>query len=161
MKIQLSIFFAGILFLLACSGPNQNKVDQFDFSTLEPLLHKNNDTVYVVNFWATWCKPCVGELPEFEKINQDYTDQKVKVILVSLDFPKKYDELLIPFIEENNIKSKVIHLIEVNANKWINKVSPEWSGAIPATLIYKGNSKDFFEGKLNYEEIKKSIDDKL
>lgn len=161
MKFQLYISFVSILFLFACTGPKQEKVAQMEFSSIEPLLHKNNDTVYVINFWATWCKPCVDEIPEFEKINREFNDKKVKVILVSLDFPSKYNELLLPFIEKNDIQSRVIHLTEVNANSWIDKVNPDWSGAIPATLIYKKNEKDFYEGKLSYDELKKSIELKL
>lgn len=132
-----------------------------DFSTFEPALKKQDDTVYVINFWATWCKPCIDELPDFERINLDYKNKPVKVILVSLDFPTKHEELLLPFIKENNLQSQVIHLTEVNANKWINRVSNEWSGAIPATVIYRGESRFFVEGKMNYEQIKSQIELKL
>ena len=94
-------------------------------------------------------------------MNNNFSKQKVKVYLVSLDFPNKYEELLLPYIEKNNIKSQVIHLTDTDANKWIDKVSPLWSGSIPATLIYKGNSAEFYETMLNYEELKKIVESKL
>ena len=53
---------------------------------LEQWLNADTDTVYVLNFWATWCGPCVAELPEFEKLNEKYAAQKVKVVLISTDF---------------------------------------------------------------------------
>lgn len=157
-----SLFLAMVIVLLyACTGQTPEKVPQLSFEEFEPLLHKQNDTVYVINFWATWCKPCIKELPDFEKLNKNFSKQKVKVYLVSLDFPNKYEELLLPYIEKNNIKSQVIHLTDTDANKWIDKVSPLWSGSIPATVIYKGNSAEFYETMLTYEELKKIVESKL
>lgn len=165
MKFHINvILIAGLitLFFIGCTHINKkNPVQKMDFSTFEPALKKQDDTVYVINFWATWCKPCIDELPDFERINLDYKNKPVKVILVSLDFPTKHEELLLPFIKENNLQSQVIHLTEVNANKWINRVSNEWSGAIPATVIYRGESRFFVEGKMNYEQIKSQIELKL
>ena len=43
--------------------------------------------VYLIDFWATWCKPCIKELPAFEELNARYQDKGLKVVLVSLDFP--------------------------------------------------------------------------
>jgi len=116
-------------------------------------LHRNSDTLYVINFWATWCKPCVKELPYFELINENYKNQKVKVVLVSLDFAKNYQSMLLPFLNKKSIKSEVILLDDPNSNEWIDKVSTNWSGAIPATLIYIGNSRSFYEQSFNYEQL--------
>src|SRR5690606_6809447 len=64
------------------------KVVSLNFEALEKkYFQKKNDSIYVINFWATWCKPCIKELPAFEKIASEYADKKVKVLLVSLDFP--------------------------------------------------------------------------
>ena len=128
-----------------------------DFQGLKPFLSKDNDTVYVVNFWATWCAPCVVELPYFENINQEFGSGKVKVLLVSLDFPNHYDTRLIPFISGKNIQSSVVMLDDPNSNFWINEVDASWSGAIPATLIYKGNNRRFFEKVMTTEELKSNI----
>lgn len=68
--------------------------EKYDFQGLEPLLNTESDTIYVVNFWATWCAPCVEELPHFETLNRQYDDRSIEVILVSLDFPNKYDSHL-------------------------------------------------------------------
>ncbi|MEZ5148962.1 MAG: hypothetical protein R2759_18295 [Bacteroidales bacterium] len=93
--------------------------------------------------------------------NTEYEDQKVSVILVSLDFPNKYEQLLLPFVKEKNLQSQIIHLTDVDANAWIDKVSPEWSGAIPATLIYKGNDRGFYESQMNFEKLKSIVKTKL
>lgn len=131
----------------------QSKIPVVDFEAFEPYLHRNSDTTYVVNFWATWCKPCVKELPAFEKLNETYANDKVKVLLVSLDFIKHFETKLIPFIKQHELQSSVILLNDPRSNRWIDKVSEAWSGAIPATVIYRGNKRTFYERSFTYEEL--------
>ncbi|MDH3698266.1 MAG: TlpA family protein disulfide reductase [Flavobacteriaceae bacterium] len=107
------------------------------FDEIKPLFRQQSDTTYVINFWATWCKPCIEELPYFEELNKAESANPVKVVLVSLDFPQHLENKLLPFIEKYQINSRVDVLLDGSYNDWIDKVSPEWSGAIPATYIYK------------------------
>lgn len=116
-----------------------------DFEDLAYIFQQKNDTTYVINFWSTWCAPCVKELPYFEALNQTYSDKKVKVILVSLDFPKQLETKLKPFLAKNNLQSEVLVLTDPDANSWVDKVNPTWSGAIPATVVYKGDKNEFYE----------------
>lgn len=150
-----------VVVLASCAQQPNQVVPKLTFDELEPFLHNKNDTVYVINFWATWCKPCIKELPDFEKLNKEFKDDKVKVYLVSLDFPNKHEELLLPFLKKNNIESQVIHLTDTDANSWIDKVSPLWSGSIPATLIYKGNSAEFHESTLTFNELKNIVESNM
>ncbi|MDY0090432.1 MAG: TlpA disulfide reductase family protein [Flavobacteriaceae bacterium] len=129
----------------------------FDFDRLEPYLNQKNDTVYVVNFWATWCVPCVEELPHFEKLNAEYKERDFKMLLVSLDFPKMAESRVIPFIKEKDLKAEVVLLNDPDANRWIEKVSKDWSGAIPATLIYKNNIREFYEKTFTDDELASEI----
>jgi thiol-disulfide isomerase/thioredoxin len=131
------------------------------FNDFEPHLHFSNDTTYLVNFWATWCTPCVTELPAFEQIREEYSKEKLKVILVSLDFPGQIESRLLPFLEQNGIRSEVLVLNDPDANRWIDRVDPSWSGAIPATLIYNRKSRLFHEGTYSYEELKQIVEHKL
>ena len=133
------------------------QVQEYNFQEFEPLIHKQNDTVYVVNFWATWCSPCVAELPYFEKANEMYKDKKVKMLLVSLDFPRHKESRLLPFIEKNKLKSEVVLLNDPDANAWIDKVDPNWSGAIPFTLIYSKDKRKGYEQSFTFESLKKEI----
>ncbi len=129
-----------------------------DFASLEPYLHKSNDTTYVVNFWATWCKPCVEELPYFEKVNTDFASEKVKVLLVSMDFKNQIEKKLIPFIEEEKISSEVLVLHAPNANEWIDKVDERWTGALPATIVYRNDQKIFHGEQFeNYQQLNNLI----
>ncbi len=149
-----------IIFSLLISGffaNAQKLVPVYDFDGFEPFLHQENDTTYVINFWATWCKPCVKELPAFEELNEKFKNEKVKVILVSLDFIKHYDTQLLPFIKNRQLKSKVLLLNDPKSNRWIDKVSSDWSGAIPATVIYKGKMRKFYERSFSFDELEMEV----
>ena len=139
---------------------NAQTVNVIKFQQLEEYFNKKNDTLYVINFWATWCKPCVEELPFFEKINAEYKNQKVKVILISMDFKSKVTERVIPFVKRNKIASEVVLLDEPDYNAWIDKVSPNWSGAIPATIFVNASKgiRQFYEQSFDYAQLKETID---
>jgi thiol-disulfide isomerase/thioredoxin len=133
-------------------------ISSYDFNGLAPLLNKQNDTTYVINFWATWCKPCIEELPNFEKLHANFKSQKVKVLLVSLDLPKQVESNLIPYIKKKRLQSTVVHLKDPDMNSWINKVDQQWSGAIPATIIYKGDKRKFYEQSFTYEQLQSELE---
>ncbi|MDD3742627.1 MAG: TlpA disulfide reductase family protein [Lentimicrobiaceae bacterium] len=129
-----------------------------NFEQLQPRLQINNDTTYIVNFWATWCQPCIKEMPAFEQIHQEYKSKKVKLLLVSLDFVKHIESRLIPFIEKFRLSPEIIVLNDPDANAWIEKVSPEWSGALPATLIFNKNFRGFYEQEFDYTTLKHIVE---
>ena len=113
-------------------------------------IQNGGDTVYIINFWATWCGPCVKELPNFEKLQESYKTEKLKVILVSVDFRSQLDKRLIPFLEKRKFKTEVYFLDEKDQQAYIEKVDKSWSGAIPASLFVKATNRKFFEKEFNY-----------
>ncbi len=127
----------------------------YDFENFKPFLDRQDDKIHVINFWATWCKPCVAELPAFEELGEKYPD--VEVTLVSLDFLKAIESSLIPFIIKNNLQAEVIVLNEPDANAWIPQIDENWSGAIPATIIYKNGKSQFYEQSFSYEELENEV----
>ena len=133
-------------------------LDIYDFAGFETFLNLKDNKIYVINFWATWCAPCVKELPYFEALNEAYRDKNIEVILVSLDFPHLYEKKLKPFIKENGLQSKVIVLNDPAMNTWIPKVDESWSGSIPATIIYKNEHRTFYERSFTYEELEKEVE---
>jgi thiol-disulfide isomerase/thioredoxin len=130
MKIitRITVLLLAQILLFSCSAQNeevskravpaQASADSLTFlvyekfADLEPLLHRQSDTTYVVNFWATWCKPCVAELPFFEKLHAAYRGKPVEVILVSIDFPKQLKSKLLPFVRERNLQAQVVALAD-------------------------------------------------
>jgi thiol-disulfide isomerase/thioredoxin len=115
------------------------------YEDLHPLLHRDNDTTYVINFWATWCKPCVRELPLFERLYDHYAGQPVKILLVSLDMRRDLETRLPRFLRDQGIRCEVLALTDTDGNAWIPRVDPDWSGAIPATLVRRGARSIFSE----------------
>lgn len=139
------------------SRAQQVKVVKFD--ALQKILESNKDEIHIINFWATWCAPCVKELPLLEKLNAEGLE-KVKITLISLDYADKVDNVN-AFITRKNIKSSVLLLDDVDYNSWIDKVEKQWSGAIPATLIinFRTNKRKFLERELKEGELEKLIAD--
>lgn len=122
--------------------------------------NQTNDTLYVVNFWATWCKPCVAEMPYFRQADEKFKGQKVKVVFVSLNSPKELATVN-KFVTDKNITQQVHVLDAGNPNVWINQVDTNWSGAIPATVMYKGGKKVLFrEGEFTQAELDSIIKNK-
>lgn len=132
-------------------------VEAMDFESFEQLIEKNKeDVLYIYNFWATWCKPCVEEMPYFEKLQNEFEGQ-VKVIFVSLDNPTLLEKRVIPFVREKQIKAEVILLTESLKEEYMNRISLAWEGgSIPATLVVN-HTKDmrfFYEQEFTFEELK-------
>ena len=137
--------------------PQISTVKTVTYNELKPLLEKEDGKTYIINFWATWCAPCVKELPYFEKIKEEYADNNVEVLLVSLDFPKQVEKKLIPFINKKKLQSEVILLDDVNEDIWIKAIDESWSGAIPATIIYNNNNRKFYEQSFDYETLESEL----
>ncbi len=156
--ITLSILFLTLPFLLFSGDKNKEpNIRVLNFQQLQPYLEKNNDTIYVVNFWATWCAPCIKEIPYFEELQQKYHDKNLKVLMVSLDFPNQLQTRLIPFIEKENMKNEVVLLDDPNSNRWIPLIDKNWTGAIPATLIYGENFRKFYQQEFTFLELEEIV----
>ena len=164
--MKLYYFLLTLLVLNSCAdrkdkpqfAENENsEIEVYDFNELQDLLEAaGDDDTYVVNFWATWCKPCIKELPLFEALHNN-ENENLKVILVSLDFPGELESKLIPFVKENELRSQVVLLDDPYENEWIPKVDSTWSGAIPATLIFNRTGRSFYEKSFTEKELNDEI----
>ncbi len=132
-------------------------IAEIDGDGIAVLSRNSNDTTYVINFWATWCSPCVKEIDFFEEVHTSFEDSKVKVILVSLDFPNQVEQRLIPFLEAREITAQVMLMTDLNYNSWIERVDKSWSGAIPATLIFNRERRVFLEQELTLDELFENV----
>ena len=158
----------GILILaittIACSGKKEAMPQEIavvtDYNEVFSKFIAQDDKLYVVNFWATWCKPCVEELPHFMEVNKEMqNDENFEMVLVSLDKASDFETKMKPFITQNNITTDV-YLLSDNKrmNEWITALNPHWSGGIPATFIYKnGKQLEFKEGQLTKSELQNII----
>jgi thiol-disulfide isomerase/thioredoxin len=121
------------------------------------------DTLYIINFWATWCGPCLKELPEFDKLAEAYTNRPVKILLVSVDFPKDYPKKIVALAKKKKLQHELSWLNETDANYFIPKIDNRWQGSIPATLILnnKNEYRNFFEGAVTAKQLQVLIDKQL
>lgn len=160
---KMYLFFCVVVLLVSCKEEvkkdlvSADAIPSYNYKELSPLLFKNDTKTYIINFWATWCAPCVKELPVFEKMGANYKDKNVEVILVSLDFPSQIESKLIPFIKKNQLKSQVVLMNDPDQDIWIPKISKKWSGAIPATLIYNSKKRAFYERSFEYDELENEL----
>ena len=148
-----SLSIIALLLMFNCNNPSNDSIEVVDFDGLYSKIDLSVDKTYVINFWATWCAPCVKELPYFEEVNRQSDDKNTEVILVSLDFPSQIESKLKPYLKKNKIKSKVILLDDSKMNFWVPKVSEKWDGGIPATLIVNSSNYNFYPKPFKKEEL--------
>ena len=127
------------------------------FDRVEKIMQLKSDSIVVINFWATWCAPCVKELPLFEQLHVE--NPEIKIVLVNLDFADKIDKVK-EFVNKKKITSPVILLDEIDYNSWIDRVDTSWGGAIPATFILnqKTGQRKFVERELHSGELQSLIE---
>ena len=153
-----SVLLSGLMAML-CAGVLQGQgVKEIDADALLSRLQNGDDSTYVVNFWATWCSPCVKELPHFDALYRNNRDPKLNVMLVSLDFPRQVDSRLLPFLDEHGIQAPVYLMTDLDYNSWIERIDPGWSGAIPATLFLKGERRFFLEKEMEKEDVDRHLE---
>ncbi len=145
---------AALITLSANDLPAQNRVPLISLDELEKRLDGGGDTTFVVNLWATWCAPCVAEMPYFEQLQQDYASAPLRVLFISLD-AKKHQDAVVKFINRNGLKNEVWLLDEKNEQYFIPAISAEWSGAIPATLFVNKHKgiRVFKEQDFDYQQL--------
>lgn len=144
------------LLLIGMSASAQIKL--IKLSSLENRVKNGGDTTFVINFWASWCKPCVKELPAFEQLRSSTANEKVKVLLVSTDLTSKLESSVRQFVKAHNLTGE-IYVLDETPGSFAQKIDPNWSGALPATLIVnsKKRRRDFQNKPFSYQELLQAI----
>lgn len=158
-KYHRNLFFT-ILLLLIFNIAVSQEVERIKIPELERILNNPDDRLNVLNFWATWCGPCVREFPLFEKVAKDYDEKKVRFLMISLDFPSQIEKQLIPFLEKNKATLNIAVMMDLDYNAWIDKVDNNWQGDIPATLIFNNakRQRNFHKGEIDEQGLRNMID---
>ena len=126
---------------------------------LQSIITTKSDRVQVINFWATWCGPCVRELPLIEKLGQERDDVRVTLVSLDLDLDEN-PEKVYKFVERKGLQSEVLILDERDSNSWIDKIDKNWSGSLPATIVINTNTgkRKFVGQELKEGELEKLIE---
>ena len=142
---------------------NSQTIPKWKIKDVVKSYSAKNDTTYVVNFWATFCKPCNEEIPDFIRLAEKYKKQKVKLMLVSLDLPSYVAVRLPAFIKKNNYKTNHVWLNETDADIFCPMIDPKWSGAIPATIIVNNKTgfKKFTEDQISPEDFERYLNEAI
>lgn len=129
--MKIGAFSIAFFLVIPASGQS---IPQIKLKELQSLMSTENNRIQVINFWATWCAPCVKELPLFEKLHQE--NKGIDITLVSMDYDLDPDPAKVErFVTRKKLQNKVVILAETDPNAWIDKIDKNWSGALPATLL--------------------------
>ncbi len=133
--------------------------ESLNYQQLQEIINQEDNKLYLINFWATWCMPCIEELPHFMEINEKYKNEGLKMILVTLDKREELNTGVKSMKEKLSLNTDIYLLDDIiNMNSWIPATDESWTGAIPATVLYKNGQKiAFIEGQLNKEELEQLI----
>lgn len=158
MKIPKTLLLSSLIYFLACTNLTKEQVEIIKIEGLQSLINEKDHQLHIINFWATWCKPCVKELPQFIDLAKSHPE--ISISLVSLDFRQDLETKVYPFLDKKNIDLRVLLIDELDYNLWIDMVDPSWSGAIPATLIIEPGTghRIFLEKEFENNELVEVIE---
>jgi len=149
-------FIIGLFLLMGAFCFSQD-VKKIKATELEKTIAESK-TPLIINFWATFCLPCIEEIPYFQTLVKKYEKDSVKLLLVSLDLKDDYPKVG-PFVKKRKFISPVVWLDETNADYFCPKVDTTWSGSIPASLFINNRTgyRKFYEVKIPEEKLEKEI----
>ncbi|HEX8313735.1 MAG TPA: TlpA disulfide reductase family protein [Flavisolibacter sp.] len=156
IKLIKGLLFSSLFFLV--SAVHAQEIPVWKLADLQSAI-RNSQAPTIINFWATFCKPCIAELPYFQTLANRYKDQGVKLIMVSLDLKEAYPAKVRSFTKKLKLTSPVVFLDESNADLFCPAVDSSWSGAIPASIFINNKTgyKKFYEEELSKEKLEKEI----
>lgn len=149
----LAICFGLIAFTLSAQQVKKAKIND-----IVEYFEKSDHPV-IISFWATWCLPCIHEIPYFQQTVKKYQDKKVELILVSLDFKESFPRAIETFVKKNQYTASFFWLDETNADQFCPRIDPKWDGSIPATLFVnnKTNYRKFYDRQLTPLQVEAEI----
>jgi thiol-disulfide isomerase/thioredoxin len=154
--------FSLLVIVMLCVCSCLTTAQEIRAYSADDVIHRTSgkDTVFIINFWATWCAPCVAELPEFNALQQHIEGMPVKILLVSLDFKEDYPYKLAGFVKRKKLLPEVAWLSDTDPNIFIPKIDNSWQGSIPATVIVNTGKqfKQFIEGSITEKQIRRIVD---
>jgi thiol-disulfide isomerase/thioredoxin len=158
MRKSLILFF--ILFLTGFGRAFSQEVKPLTaIDEIRKIKDNNKGKVLLINFWATWCKPCVKEFPELVKLYNNYKDKGFEIVFISVDVPEDVNSKVVPFLKKQNVDFVSYYNKFEKPDELINYIDKNWEGAIPSTYIYDKEGKLVTQilGSKSYEDFEKEI----
>ena len=156
-KPSWNLLFVFVLFF-SCREANSQSIPSWKITDLEEYIAKS-DAPVIINFWATYCGPCIKEIPYFQEVVKQYEKKGVNLLLVSLDFKESFPDKISSFADKRNFTSPIVWLDETDADYFCPKVDSAWSGVMPATLFInnKKGHRSFFEEEMSKDQFETEI----
>lgn len=128
-------------------------VHPVDERGLQAIIEQHRGKIVLVNFWATWCQPCIEEFPDLMEIARQFQPLGVEVVFVSIDELEEVNKKVVPFLKAHGVTFRTYVKKTRDDEAFINGVDMTWSGAIPATFIYDadGALARRFVGQQNFK----------
>ncbi|TXF89033.1 redoxin domain-containing protein [Neolewinella aurantiaca] len=139
-------------------GTANEPITYTDFEDIAGLFTQQSDTTYLINFWATWCKPCREELPLLNQLAREEQDKKLKVVLVSLDTEENAIGRIPAFLRETAPDLASIILTDEDQS-WGKTIDRVWSGSLPTTIIYRADLRYVYRRGFNtYPDVRRALE---
>lgn len=122
------------------------KLDLAGADELKALRRNTGDKILLIDFWATWCGPCVQEFPEFEKMYRMYGHRKFGLVTVSAQFPDEKKGVL-PFLEREHATSRNLLFGDNDTYAMMAAFDPKWNGGLPYTVLLGPGGTVLFQSR--------------
>ena len=151
------ILLSAFITMIGLSASAQ-KVRKAKIADIEEIIQKSDHPV-IISFWATWCLPCIHEIPYLQETTKKYQHKNVELVLVSLDFRESFPSVIESFIRKNQYEASFYWLDETNADHFCPKIDAKWDGSIPATLFVnsKTNYRKFYDRQLTPLQVEAEL----
>ncbi len=156
-----AIAVAGVLAFAGCSG--RAAVEPVTAIQVDSLLRSSEAKVILLNVWATWCQPCLDEMPAIVKLRAEFNHRDLEVILLSADDLSERDSAVVPFLGRVGVDFPTYIFAQMpgdGQDALIRSLDPEWSGALPATFLTvrgSGTTRTLV-GERSYEVLKREVE---
>jgi thiol-disulfide isomerase/thioredoxin len=151
-------YLLACIFLLTATNIYTQEIKSVKITEIEKIIAESK-TALIINFWASWCKPCIEEIPYFQEEVEKYSKDSLQFILVSLDFKEDFPDEILSVAKKRKFTAPLFWLDETNADYFCPRVDPQWSGGLPATLFINNKTgyRKFFEEKVSKGKLKEEI----
>lgn len=156
--LALTVVLTVLTTLAGCSG--RVSVEPLTASGIDSIRRASRARVVLLNVWATWCRPCLDEMPGIVRLRADYSADDLEVLLLSADDLSDLDSAVVPFLERTGVSFPTWIIGERDQDAVIRALDPEWSGALPATILSLRGERvsRTLVGERTYEQLKTEID---
>ncbi len=160
--IKIITSFLLFVFISGTSPIAAQDIPKWKINDLKAAIAKA-DKPTIFNFWATFCKPCIEEIPYFQELAKKYDSAGVQLVLISLDLSEAYPKQISSFATKYKFKSPMKFLDETNADLFCPVVDSTWSGSIPATLFVNNKTgyRKFYEEQLSKKKLESEIENMI